>query len=307
MEDYQKEEFSALQKQEERQRLMMEMALRIRQSLNLTEVLQTTVTEVRQFLQTDRVLVFRFNPDFSGTIIVESVGAKWRSRLATQMHDECLASGYIETFRQGQVTAKSDIYTDDINPCHRDMLAGFQVRANLVVPILQDSHLWGLLIAHHCEAPRQWQTLDINLLRQLAVQLGISIQQSSLLEQVQSELRERQQAEVALKMNIESLQESESRYRLLFESTPNPTWVLDQASLAFLEVNHAAIAHYGYSKEEFLQMTIMDICLPEDQPALAKVSSALQTYSGVWKHCKKNGDLIDVEVSTHSFILGIRI
>jgi GAF domain-containing protein len=163
----------------------------------LTEILQTTVDEVRQFLQTDRVMIFQFSPDRSGTIVVESVGAKWPSRLAVEMRDDCLAESYVEPFLNGQITSKSDIYTDDIDPCHRDMLATFQVRANLVVPILQDEHLWGLLIAHHCEAPRQWQTLEMDLLRQLAMQLGIAIQQSSLFEQVQAELRDRVQAEAS--------------------------------------------------------------------------------------------------------------
>jgi GAF domain-containing protein len=204
---------TALQGPVERQRIMMEMAQRIRQSLKLSEILQTTVDEVRQFLQTDRVLVFQFSSDMIGTIVVESVGAKWPSRLAVQMRDECLAESYVETFLKGQITSKSDIYTDNIDPCHRDMLATFQVRANLVVPILQDEHLWGLLIAHHCEAPRQWQTLEMDLLRQLALQLGIAIQQSSLFEQVQAELRDRVQAEANLKIQTESLRASEVRYR----------------------------------------------------------------------------------------------
>jgi two-component system, cell cycle sensor histidine kinase and response regulator CckA len=297
-------EFSNL-KQVERHRLMMEIAQRIRRSLNLTEILQTTVDEVRQFLQTDRVLIFQFAPDLSGTIIVESVGEKWTSRLSTQMRDQCLAESYVDFFKQGKVTAKSDIYADTIDPCHRDMLATFQVRANLVVPILQKDHLWGLLITHHCEAPRSWQALEIDLLQQLAIQLGIAIQQASLFEQVQAELTDRVQAEAELKIQTESLRESEARYRLLFESTPNPMWVFDQQTLAFLEVNPSAIAHYGYSKEEFLTMTIADIRPPEDIPALKQTNLGLipgQPYQGIWQHLKKDGTLIDVEITAYPFM-----
>jgi two-component system, cell cycle sensor histidine kinase and response regulator CckA len=291
----------------ERQRIMMEMAHRIRQSLKLTEILQTTVDEVRHFLQTDRVLIFQFSPDYTGTVVVESVGAEWPSRLAVEIRDECLAESYLETFRQGHITAKSDIYTANIDPCHRDLLATFQVRANLVVPILQDEHLWGLLIVHHCAAPRQWQTLEMDLLRQLALQLGIAIQQSHLFEQVQAELRDRMQAEADLKIQTESLQKSEVRYRLLFESTPNPMWVFDQASLAFLEVNQAAIDHYGYSKAEFLQMTIADILPPQDISAAHQTALTLlagQSHTGIWQHCKKDGGLIDVEITAHIIVLG---
>ena len=64
------------------------------------------------------------------------------------------------------------------------------------------------------------------------------------------------------------LEESESRYRLLFESNPAPMWVYDARTLAFLAVNHAATAHYGYTREEFLGMTLRDIRPPEDVPAL---------------------------------------
>jgi two-component system, cell cycle sensor histidine kinase and response regulator CckA len=298
---------ATLQGAVERQRIVMEMAHRIRQSLKLTDILQTTVDEVRQFLQTDRVMIFQFSSDMIGTIVVESVGAKWPSRLAVQMHDECLAASYVETFLKGHITSKSDIYTDNIDPCHRDMLATFQVRANLVVPILQDEHLWGLLIAHHCEAPRQWQTLEMDLLRQLAMQLGIAIQQSRLFEQVQAELHDRVQAEAALKIQTESLGASEARYRLLFESTPNPMWVFDQASLAFLEVNQAAIAHYGYSKAEFLQMTIGDMLPPQDLPALYQTALTVipgQIYTGIWQHCKRDGGVIDVEITAHVIVLG---
>jgi two-component system, cell cycle sensor histidine kinase and response regulator CckA len=250
--------------------LMMEITHRIRQSLDLDAILQTTVEEVRQFLQTDRVLIFRFEPDFSGIVMVESVAPAWNSILTLPVRDECLATNYLEPFQNGQVTAKSDIYTSKIDPCHRDLLATFQVRANLVVPILQGPHLWGLLIAHHCAAPRQWQSLEIDLLKQLALQLGIAIQQSGLVEHIRSELDDRIQAE--------------ARYRLLFESTPNPIWVIDQDSLAFLEVNQAAIDHYGYSKAEFLAMTIADIL---DSGSLTR-------------HRQKDGQLIDVETTEHA-------
>nr|MDZ8006671.1 PAS domain-containing protein [Nostoc sp. DedSLP05]MDZ8097985.1 PAS domain-containing protein [Nostoc sp. DedSLP01] len=91
----------------------------------------------------------------------------------------------MESYKQGLVTAKSDIYTAPIGTCHLELLAKFQVRANLVVPIVQGDNLWGLLIAHHCQAPRQWKTIEIDLLRLLATQVGIAIQQYTLFEQVQ--------------------------------------------------------------------------------------------------------------------------
>lgn len=195
---------TALQLQLTRQRLVLDMLDRIRQSLQLDEILNTTANEVRQFLDTDRVLIFRFNPDWSGQVAVESVGERWMSILETSIHDPCFnkpqeGASYVERYRRGRVQAISDIYTANFEPCHVELLTKFQVKANLVVPILQRDNLWGLLVAHHCQAPRQWQKEEIEWLQQLAMQVGIAIQQSSLYEQLQEELVERQYIEEELR------------------------------------------------------------------------------------------------------------
>ncbi|MDT5122162.1 MAG: two-component system, cell cycle sensor histidine kinase and response regulator CckA [Acidobacteriota bacterium] len=100
----------------------------------------------------------------------------------------------------------------------------------------------------------------------------------------------------------EELLQSEQRYRLLFELNPQPMWVFDLETLSFLEINEAAIHHYGYSREEFLTMTIKDIRPPEDVPnLLANISSITPEHeeAGIWKHSKKDGTLIDVEITAH--------
>ncbi len=95
----------------------------------------------------------------------------------------------------------------------------------------------------------------------------------------------------------------EASFQLLFEHNPQPMWVYDLETLRFLAVNHAAVAKYGYSRDEFLQMTIADIRPPEDVPALlANVGEprpALQ-HSGEWRHRCKDGRLIDVEITSHT-------
>ena len=113
--------------------------------------------------------------------------------------------------------------------------------------------------------------------------------------QLASEISERKLAE-------EALRESESRYRELFISNPHPMWIYDLESLAFLEVNNAAISHYGYSREEFLSMTIKDIRPAEDVPRLLdnidRVSDGLDK-AGIWRHIKKDGSVIEVEITSH--------
>ncbi|MEH2217367.1 MAG: PAS domain-containing protein [Nostoc sp.] len=222
-----------LQQRIERERVVAHITQQIHQSLNLDEILQTTVAEVRQFLHTDRVLVFRLKPDGYGTVIAESVGAEWRSLLSSTIYDPCLAENYLawnpseavsydsafvenyfQRYHQGQVTAISDIQDSSIDPCHVELLAQFQVKANLVVPILQDNQFWGLLIAHHCASPRFWQPLEIDLLKELAIQVSIALRQAELYQQAQHELKERQQVEAELRQSEERLQLALSASRM---------------------------------------------------------------------------------------------
>ncbi len=103
--------------------------------------------------------------------------------------------------------------------------------------------------------------------------------------------------------------ESEERYRLLFESNPQPMWVYDLETLAFLAVNESAVHHYGYSREDFLAMTIKDIRPAEDIPALcdslARGSQAVGA-PGIWRHLKKDGCIIEVEITSHLLVFDDR-
>ncbi|ACK70237.1 diguanylate cyclase with PAS/PAC and GAF sensors [Gloeothece citriformis PCC 7424] len=177
---------SIIYQQTERERMMHDITRHIRQSLDLDEILNTTVTDVRQFLQTDRVIIYRLNPDWSGIVVTESVAPKWIAILNMEITD----SYFVETeggdYHRGYINNVPDIYHAGFTQCHLELLERLQVRAKLVVPILQQDRTWGLLIAHHCTSPRQWQPFEAELLTQLATQLAIAIQQSELHQQLQS-------------------------------------------------------------------------------------------------------------------------
>ncbi|MGE5656380.1 MAG: diguanylate cyclase domain-containing protein [Actinomycetota bacterium] len=191
----------ALRQQTEREQMIYAIAQRIRQSLELDEILNTTVAEVQQFLQTDRVIIYRFNLDWSGVVVKESVVGGWLSILNMEITDTYFVESQGQPYQQNTVKATSDIYTAGFSPCHIQLLERLQVRAKLVVPILQsvsvkkntsseitsepENRLWGLLVAHHCSAPRDWHSLEIELLKQLAMQVAIAIQQSELHQQLQ--------------------------------------------------------------------------------------------------------------------------
>ncbi|MEH1844135.1 MAG: PAS domain S-box protein [Nostoc sp.] len=103
------------------------------------------------------------------------------------------------------------------------------------------------------------------------------------------------------------IDDSQRSFNLLFSKNPNPMWVYNQNNLQFLDVNEAAVVHYGYSREEFLQMRKTDICPPEDVPILLKYLE--QNYpnlhfAGQWRHRRKDGQIIDVEIVTDTINYG---
>jgi two-component system, cell cycle sensor histidine kinase and response regulator CckA len=139
----------------------------------------------------------------------------------------------------------------------------------------------------------------VTALRAGALDFVLKGRLSRLVPAVVRELREsegrraRRQAETALEA-------SEARYRLMFEGSPLPMWVFDTETLAFLAVNAAAIHHYGYSREEFLRMTIADIRPTEDLPALREGLVHPEDQTHVWRHKKKDGGFIWVDVKSHA-------
>jgi PAS domain S-box-containing protein len=205
---------TALLHQLRRERLVVAMLDRIRSSLNLEEILTTAVEQVRQFLQTDRTVIYRFNPDWSGLVVVESVAKNRISVLDFDNFDPCFKDEFVASYQQGYIRAIEDIYREELSECHIKFLEQFEVKASLVVPILKarnsifqteptaESQLWGLLIAHDCTCPRSWDSSEIESLRQLCVQLAIAIQQSTLFQQAQTEIADRKLAESALQQAV---------------------------------------------------------------------------------------------------------
>ncbi|MEC4986176.1 MAG: diguanylate cyclase [Oscillatoria sp. PMC 1068.18] len=181
-----------LQEKNQREQLINAISQRIRQSLNLQEILETTASEVRQLLNSDRVVIYQFSPDWSGKIAVESVVAGIMPILGREIYDPCFGEKHIQSYRKGRIHTVYDIYQDELIPCYRKFLATLHVRANLALPILQEDKLWGLLIAHDCQKPRKWEREEINLLQSLATQVAIAIQQASLFERLETANRELQ-------------------------------------------------------------------------------------------------------------------
>lgn len=173
----------------EQQKALTAVISRLRQSLELATIFQTTATEIRQLLQADRVGVFRFDPDanWEGEFVSEDVAAGFDSAIATKVYDHCFGPNFSAAYAQGRVQAVADIYAAGLSECHIKILGKFQVRANLAVPLLKGDQLWGLLCIHQCSAPRHWQSTEIEFVQLIAEHLIVAIQQADYLQQVRTQ------------------------------------------------------------------------------------------------------------------------
>lgn len=173
-----------LRQQADRDRLLAAIAQRMRRSLNLEDILTTTVQDVRQLLQADRVLIYEIR-NTTGRVVTESVNPGYATILGQSLPEEMFPLECYQFYRQGAIRIVVDVETDDMSLCLVEVLKRLQVRSKLVVPILQGDDLWGLLIAHQCSSSRHWQSWEADLLRQLATQVAIAIQQSNLYQHEQ--------------------------------------------------------------------------------------------------------------------------
>ena len=201
-------------RQQRQQRLMAATALQVSQSLDLDRVLQTTVDGIRELLDCDRTVVYKIKSDLDGTIAAESVLPGWTAGIGTEINDTCFQTGDgLTKYLDGYKTVISDIYRSKLSPCHIEMLERFQVKANLVVPIVlvnaetQQRTVWGLLLAHHCRATRDWLDDELELLDALAVQIAIAIQQSEFVSAIKSRAAELATANRQLISTMQQLKE----------------------------------------------------------------------------------------------------
>ncbi|VEP18000.1 Methyl-accepting chemotaxis protein [Hyella patelloides LEGE 07179] len=188
-------------------RLFGDLAFRARQSLKKEDIFNITVQGARKALETDRVLFYKFNHDWSGTMIAESVGEGWVKVLDIRIEDPCFKGRYVDLYRNGRVKAINDIYNEPgMTDCHMRTLEQYDVKANLVVPIRKDDELYGLLIAHHCAAPRAWQKSEMNFFSELATQTEYALDHVSFIEQLEQAKQKAETASLEQRQQTEAIQ-----------------------------------------------------------------------------------------------------
>lgn len=322
-----------LRQQTDRERLVNQIAHYIRRSLDLDEVLATTVAEVQQFLQVDRVLIYRLWNDGTGSAIYETVLPPYPSVLGETFPEEVFPGEYHQAYSLGKTRTITNIEQTDVEPCLADFVKQFGVKAKLVVPIIQENregdtetgatsnsatpYLWGLLIAHQCSHPRQWEAWEVELMQQLATQVAIAIQQSELYSQLQQlnaqleqrvqqrtaeladanaslrvEIAERQRTEVALRHTNDTLQ-------ALVMASPRAIVMLDREGNVKIW-NPAAEQMFGWTEAEVLDHP-NPIGLNDQQSDYATIQTQVlqgTTYSQLeFRQQKQDGTPIDVVLS----------
>lgn len=179
-----RERTAKLNEQAQRDRLLTQIALRIHQSLNLEEILNASVDEVRQVLEADRVAILHLESSNSGMVVAESVAENWSSILGEIFADTIWQES--DSGLEQQIYAVPDIDEASLSDEKYARFQQAQIKAYLIVPILQDGNLWGMMCVHQCSQSRQWQPSEVDLLLQLATQIAIAIQQAQLYQQVQN-------------------------------------------------------------------------------------------------------------------------
>lgn len=179
-----------------------EIALQLHQLTDLEALLSYGVQATQSFLQSDRALIYQFLPEGDGVVIAEVVREGWQPILGQLIHDPCFQTHWAEPYRQGRISQIADVEQSDLQPCHREMLMQIQVKANLVVPILlcstghsqnpSEPSLWGLFILHQCRGARPWQSLEVQFVKQIALQLGVALAHLQAQQQRQAELQKQQ-------------------------------------------------------------------------------------------------------------------
>ncbi|MEM8604672.1 MAG: GAF domain-containing protein, partial [Cyanobacteria bacterium P01_H01_bin.121] len=178
---------SQVQRLAEREQAVNKVANRIRQSFDLQNLFDTTVREIRRYLDTDRVGVYQFYEDSGfddGRLVAEDVLGNYPKAIDVDVHDHCFGENFANLYLKGHVSAIDDVYNCGYDQCYIDTLSQFEVKANLVAPLTLEGKLWGLLCIHHCRAARHWEPEEIEFVQQVANQFSLALQQNQAFQEL---------------------------------------------------------------------------------------------------------------------------
>jgi len=242
---------SQQQQQTKQVELLTAIAKNIQASYDLQTILDTTVQEIRQFLKTDRVIAYRFEPDWSGIVLAESVEHICNSLLGKVITDPHFGEAMVEPYKNGRIQVTDNIYLG-LTECHTKFLEQLQVKAVIVVPIMVGDQLWGLLAAHECLSTRYWKKSSVAILQQLAIHIGVAIQQATTMAQLRELNRE---LEFKVLDRTVALTNSRKSLDLIVSSVLDGILILDQdGQIVF--ANPSAGEIFGMTTEQLVGLKI---------------------------------------------------
>lgn len=275
----------AREKAAEWQKTIAKTIEKIRQSLDLESIFRTSTEELRHLLNADRVAIYRFNPDWSGKFVFESLAEGWSALMLEQLQhpelgdniSECklqdlvkppVTDTYLQDtaggrFSRGEVfRVCNDIYNTGFSDCYIKVLESYQARAYVIIAIIYNQKLWGLLAVYQNTGPRDWQEDEVYLLTQVGSQLSVALQQAVYLQQMQDQAAEISKAaerQRGLANTVEKIRQSLD-IDTIFKTTT-------QEVLRLLEVERVAIYRfYPDWSGEFVADSIVDGWTPMVKP-----------------------------------------
>ncbi|MDX2254888.1 MAG: response regulator [Pseudanabaenaceae cyanobacterium bins.39] len=230
-------------------RIIHNIALQIRQMQDIHDICQLLVREVQQFLQVDRALVYQFNEQMMRQIIAEEVVPAWQSSISFPANCSCtkLSEEQEALYLSGYAMINHDIQSAGLTECHRQMLEGFQVKANIAMPVALSENLlhkqrkvWGLLILHQCSSTRLWQDYEVEFLEKVATHLAIAIQQSQIYADLQSI---NNSLELQIQERTRELELNQKKLSSIVVNLPDLIRLID-INGTYLDNNHFVNANY---------------------------------------------------------------
>ncbi len=170
----------------EQSKLLSDTIISISQSLNSEDLFNRTVKEVRQILGAHRVVIYHCNSHGEGEVIAEEIAPGLPITFGETIEDISLAKELTEIYTQSEALAINNIDEAGLSSEHLELMKRLKIKAVLLTPIFKDNQIFGFLIAHHCWNPHFWQAFEINLLKQLAIQTGLTLEQLTASEKNQA-------------------------------------------------------------------------------------------------------------------------
>ena len=191
------------QQEKVEQQTFAALAEKLRLAPDNETLLDTTVREVQQLLDADRIVLYTFRSDKEGIVVAEALREGFTPAIGEKLPSLCFGLSNAMSYQRAKVVEIADVEQADLSPYQLQLMERFQVSSSLAVPVLLPERVWGLIVVQQCLKPRHWQDSEIRLLERVSTELGVQLQTEAVREQLQEQLN----AESAMTKVIDKLRQ----------------------------------------------------------------------------------------------------